>query len=113
MRIEFATKELNRCAQQCRYAGKKMGTVRAELFFRRLNALYSAATFEDLRNVPGHFHELAHDRKGQWGVDLDQPYRLIVTPKTKPVKVDKDGKYIWDSIIDAVVVEIINYHKEK
>lgn len=113
MEIKFKTKELEKCAQNPGYAKKKLGKTRANLFFRRLQILYSATCFEDLRHVPGHFHELNYSRKGQWGFDLDQPYRLIVTPKTLPIAVDNDGKYIWSFIQDAIVVEIINYHKEK
>ena len=62
--------------------------------------------------MPGHFHELHHDRKAQWAFDLNGPYRLIITPKTKPIPVDETGGFIWAGIKDAVVVEIVNYHKE-
>lgn len=113
MNIEFKTSELGKCANNESYAKRKLGPDRARLFFLRLNALYSATTFEDLRSAAGHFHELTHDRKGQWGFDLDHPYRLILTPKITPIPMDEDNKYIWDSIRDAIVVEIVNYHKEK
>ncbi len=75
--------------------------------------LKTAITFEDLRYVPGNFHELNYKRKGQWAFDLDQPYRLILTPQTKPIAVDKDGKFLWKAINDVIIVEIINYHKER
>lgn len=92
---------------------KEAGGDESKFVFSPASILYSATCFEDLRHVPGHFHELNYSRKGQWGFDLDQPYRLIVTPKTLPIAVDNDGKYIWSFIQDAIVVEIINYHKEK
>ena len=42
-----------------------MGEKRAKLFVIRLNALWDATTLEDVRNLPGNFHELTGNRKGQ------------------------------------------------
>lgn len=39
-----------------------------------------ADTLEDVRYLPGHYHELTESRKEQWACDLDQPYRLIFEP---------------------------------
>lgn len=86
--------------------------VQSRVFLRRINVLRAAVCFEDLRNVPGHFHELNQDRKGQWGFDLNGPYRLIVTPLNRPIPLDGCNGYDWSAIKGAVVVEIVNYHKE-
>ena len=94
------------------YAQRKLGAELAKAFLRRINLLQAASSFEDLRNVPGHFHELLYDRKGQWGFDLNGPYRLIVSPLSTPIPIHADGGYDWECIRDAVVVEIVNYHKE-
>ena len=56
--------------------------------------------------------ELGANRKGQWAFDLNQPYRLIVTPKTHPIPIDANGCYVWKEITNAVIVEIVNYHHE-
>ena len=113
MQIEFKTKELYLCSIERKYAIRKLGKRRAELFLQRLNMLYNAASFEDLRNTAGHFHELKYDRKGQWSFDLDQPYRLIVTPITIPTDAYSEaGGFTWSALRDAIVVEIVNYHKE-
>lgn len=112
MEVKYKSKELQKCADKDRYAQKKLGHDQAEKFLIRIGALIDADSFEDLRNVPGHFHELTDNRKGQWAFDLNQPYRLIVTPQTHPIPTDCDGKYIWHEIRDAVVVEIVNYHKD-
>ncbi|KPA16425.1 killer suppression protein HigA, partial [Candidatus Magnetomorum sp. HK-1] len=63
--------------------------------------------------IPGRYHELKHNRKGQWSCDLDHPYRLIFEPQEKPIPMDKDGKYIWIKITGIEIIEIINYHKER
>ena len=72
--------------------------------------LIDAETLEDLRYVPGNYHELVENRKGQWACDLDQPYRLIFEPHENPIPTDKDGKYIWAEIKGIEVVEIEDYH---
>ena len=64
MRIEFKTKELLRCSCDENYAIRKLGAKRARLFLMRLNMLYNATSFEDLRFAAGHFHQLKYNRKG-------------------------------------------------
>ena len=49
---------------------------------------------EDVRFLPGHYHELRGNRKGQWACDLDQPYRLVF-------KIDEQL---------ITIKEIVNYH---
>lgn len=72
-----------------------------------------AATLEDVRHLPGHYHELTGDRKGQWACDLDQPYRLVFRPHEQPIPMNEQGGYLWDEILGVEVLEVVNYHKEK
>ena len=83
---------------------------RAELFQKRLRDLYRADTLEDVRYLPGRYHELSENRKGQWACDLDQPYRLIFEPHEDPIPTDENGKYVWIEIKGVEIVEIVNYH---
>ena len=87
-----------------------MGNIRAKLYIKRLNDLYEANSLEDVRNLPGNYHELSGNRKGQWACNLDNPYRLIFEPLEKPIPTDKDGKYIWIEIKGIEIVEIVDYH---
>jgi proteic killer suppression protein len=48
-----------------------MGQQRARLYNIRLGDLAKATTLEDVRNLPGNYHELKKNRKGQWACDLD------------------------------------------
>ena len=112
MEIQYKNRELKRCAEQPGYAKSKLGKEQANAFLRRLNVLKASECFEDLRNVPGHFHELRLNRRGQWGFDLNGPYRLIVRPLSTPIPVLPYGGYDWRKIKGAVIVEIVNYHKE-
>lgn len=92
---------------------KEMGKRRAELYLRRINDLFAANVLEDVRNMPGHYHELSGDRKGQWACNLDQPYRLIFVPHETPIPEDEDHRYLWNEIHGVEIKEIVNYHKEK
>ena len=112
MEIIYKTKELQKCAEIDGYAQKKLGKQQADKFLRRVGTLIDAESFEDLRHVPGRFHELTENRKGQWAFDLVQPSRLIVTPKTRPIATNSQGKFIWSLIQDAIIVEIVDYHKK-
>lgn len=81
-------------ANDDRLATRKLGTIRADLFGQRLDDLRAAVTLEDVRYLPGNYHELKGDRKGQWACDLDQPYRLIFQPHEEPIPEDENGRYI-------------------
>ena len=110
MEIRFKNKELKKCAENEKYAIRKLGPRRAELFYGRLDAISAAECFEDLRFVPGKFHELSGDRKGQWAFGLDGQYRLVITPLSLPIPLDKNGVYLWQKITDALIIEIVDYH---
>jgi len=113
MNIIFKTKKLGKIVNDDRKRQKEFGKKRSDKLRQRLNELISAETLEDVRYLPGHYHELTANRKGQWACDLDQPYRLIFTPQERPIPTDDDGKYIWMEIIGVEIIEIDNYHKEK
>ena len=91
---------------------KEFGQKRADLFLQRLSDLNVALTLEDVRYLPGHYHELVGNRKGQWACDLDQPYRLIFEPHEDPIPTDVNGKYIWIEIKGVEIIEITNYHSK-
>jgi toxin HigB-1 len=78
----------------------------------RLDDLRAAETLEEVRHLPGHYHEMRGNRKGQWACDLDQPYRMIFVPHENPIPANKDAQYVWLEIQGVEIVEIVNYHKE-
>ena len=113
MEITFDDNKLEKLANDDRKMLKELGKVRATILRRRLTQLEDARTLEDVRYLPGNFHELTQNRKGQWGCDLDQPYRLVFTAIEKPLPLNDDGQYVWLEISGVEIIEIINYHKEK
>lgn len=110
MEISFQNNKLEKISSDERKCLKEFGKKRADLFLQRLSDLNAALTLEDVRYLPGHYHELIGDRKGQWACDLDQPYRLIFEPHEDPIPIDDNGKYIWIEIKGVEIIEITNYH---
>jgi proteic killer suppression protein len=110
MDITFGDKKIKKYAEDESLCRKKLGDIRSKLFLKRIGDLLVARTLEDVRYLPGHYHELVENRKGQWACDLDQPYRLIFIPHEDPVPTDANGKYIWIEIKGVEIVEIENYH---
>jgi proteic killer suppression protein len=110
MRITFKTKHLKKCANNERYALKSLGKIRAKRLKIRLDDLYGAISLEDVRHLPGRYHELSEDRKGQWACDLDHPYRLIFKPHEYPVPTNETGRYVWMEIVGIEIIEIADYH---
>ena len=111
MDIAFAKKALEKQANDLSLCKWKMGALRGTIYHKRLGTLRAAYTLEDVRHMPGHFHELTADRKGRWACDLDQPYRLIFEPQEDPIPTLEDGSYNWRAISAIRILEIIDYHK--
>lgn len=110
MDILFGNNKLEKYANNDREGNKKLGVIRFKIYKRRLDQIRAAKNLEDLRYVPGKFHELKENRKGEWACDLDQPYRLIFTPQENPIPTDNDGKFIWVEIEGVEIIEIQDYH---
>lgn len=110
MKITFKDRKLGKLANDDRKRLKELGKLRATILRRRLSQLEDATTLEDVRNLPGNYHELVGNRKGQWACDLDQPCRLIFTPHENPIPTNTDGKYIWLEIHGVEIIEIVDYH---
>ena len=108
MDIKFGQKKVRKVAEDPKKCKQEMGERRANLFFKRLTDLRDAETLEDVRHLPGRYHELKETRKGQWACDLDHPYRLILKPQEIPIPTNDDGQYIWFEIIGIEIIEIVD-----
>jgi len=113
MKITFCNNKLKKYANNDILAERKLGKREAELFKQRLDDLTAAINLEDVRYLPGKYHELIGNRKGQWACNLVHPYRLIFEPLEDPIPRNEDGQYLWIEIKGVQVIEIENYHKNK
>ncbi len=110
MDVTFDDRSLKKYANNDTQAVKKLGPKRAALYKQRLDDLRDAATLEEVRYLPGNFHELVGNRKGQWSCNLDHPIRLIFEPHESPIPANDAGQYIWLEIKGVEIVEIADYH---
>jgi len=110
MDISFGDSKLEKYANDDKKAIKKLGVKRAKLYKVRLDDLRASDSLEDVRHLPGRFHELKGNRKGSWACDLDHPYRLIFKPQNTPIPENEHGQYIWQEIEAVEITEIADYH---
>ncbi len=110
MKITFRTNKLRKIANNPKLCIKEYGDNCAKKLWKRLTDLRDASTLEDVRNLPGRYHELKADRKGQWACDLEHPYRLIFEPLENPIPLNEDGGYMWIKILSVEIIEITDYH---
>jgi len=89
MGVSFRTKKLQKLANNSKHCKKKLGEPMAKKVRVRLDAIrLQAETLEDLRYMPGKFHELREDRKGQFACHLVGQNRLIFCPQENPIPTD-------------------------
>lgn len=110
MNITFKNNKLKKIANDSKKCFKEYGQTCGKKLLQRLIDLRDAETLEDVRYLPGRYHELKNDRKGQWACDVEHPYRLIFTPHENPIPTDQYGKYIWIEILGVEIIEIVDYH---
>lgn len=111
MQIEFRTKALGKVCNDSKVATKKLGSEMAKKLRVRLDAIRAASNLGQLAHpMPGRFHELKGDRKGQISADLVHPYRLLLEPVEDPRPVKDDGGLDWSSVTAVRVIEIEDTH---
>jgi proteic killer suppression protein len=110
MKISFKEHKLEKIANDDRKLQKEYGKVIGKNITLRLQDLMNCTTLEDARNLPGKFHELKENRKGQWACSVDKKTRLIFVPHEEPIPENDNGHYIWSEIKGIDIIEIEDYH---
>ena len=99
MQITYKSKKLKLVCTNASAAIKEYGSVMAQKIHTRIDQISAATSIEELLQFKiGRCHALSHNRKGQYAMDLEHPYRLIF-------KVDKYG-----NLQVAKIEEILDYH---
>lgn len=113
MDVSFANRRLARQLSEERRLRKEHGERRARLLMRRLLVLRAAvnlAVFWPPFNGPERCHELSGNRKGQLSMDLDHPYRLILSPEHEPIPRTNDGGLDWEKVTAVRIVAVEDTH---
>ena len=95
MYIEFKKKKLRKQCESFAALRKAFGDIIARQVVKRLNALKAADCIEDLDPLPPtRCHPLKGNRKGQYAMNVGQPYRLIFEPlaETRIVRDEKETR---------------------
>jgi len=80
MRVEFASRELERVCTDSRHMRRKLGTQVAKKLQLRVAELMSVTHVRDLLEGTGRWEELKGDRRGTWSARLSANWRLIMWP---------------------------------
>jgi plasmid maintenance system killer protein len=91
---------------------RKYGPERAHKIELRLAQIDAATNLEQLGSLPqARCHQLAADRREQFSLDLDGPYRLIVEVADDPIPRLPDGGVDRRQVTRLWFVEVIDTHK--
>ena len=110
MDVTISDRKLAKVAHDDRKLTKTYGSARAKKIKIRLDDLRDVNNLEETRHLPGKYHELTADRKGQWACHLDGSVRLVFVPHEDPIPTGADGKYRWIEILGVEVIEVVDYH---
>lgn len=98
MIIHYKNRKLEKVCTDASEADKKYGNVMAEKLQHRIDQITSATSVEMMIQFKmGRCHALTGDRKGQYAMDLGNPYRLVFKKKNDEVQI-------------VLILEIIDYH---
>lgn len=106
--ISFADVKLESICRDSRLATKKLGAQSAKKLQLRLAELFAAESVGEL--IAGRPHPLAHDRVGQFAVDLHGGLRLIFKPATEKPPTLPGGGIDWSNVNAITIIEIGDYH---
>ncbi len=110
MDILFGSRSLEQLCHDDKLATRRHGAPSARKLRARLDDLLAAASLDYASKLPGRFHALTADRKGQFAFHLHGGCRLVIEPANEPLPRRNDGSLDLQRITAARVVDIGDYH---
>lgn len=111
MEIAFRMRRLEREFNDETRLVRAYGQRRANLIKIRMAILIGANNLSQVPATrPFRLHQLSGNRKGQFAIDLDHPFRLIFQPNHNPVPQLPDGGIDIQKVTDIVILEVKDYH---
>lgn len=78
---------------------------------QRLDDINAADSLAILLKLPyAHPHPLYGDRKGQYSIDVKQPYRLLFRITDDPIPRKEDGGVDIDKVTSVMILEVADTH---
>ena len=115
MDVFFKTKKLQKICSITKEMVKVLGPGMAKKLKQRMVELNAAEVLADLSHLPPtRLHELKNDRKGQYSVNLEEPYRLLFIPADDPVPLkEEDGGIDIKNVRSVEIIDIEDTHQGK
>lgn len=110
MDILFGSKKLETLCHDDSLATRTVGALSARKLRARLDDLLASPCLATAPKLPGRFHALAGNRKGQFAFHLQGGCRLVIEPAHNPLPHHPDGTLDLTKITAVRVVFIGDYH---
>lgn len=111
MEISFGDKKLAKTCSSEKALVKAFGTANARKIMLRLSLLEAAECLSDVPTTPPtRRHELKGSRKGEFAIDVQQPFRIVLRPAHDPVPKKEDGGIDLSAVTAIEIINIEDYH---
>ena len=111
MDISFKNKKTQKVFNSSAELKKKYGARNARIIQRRMAVLRAAPTLSDVSHrPPERRHQLEAERKGEYAVDIKQPFRIVFKPGHNPVPKTRDGGVDLTQITAIEILGVEDYH---
>ena len=111
MEINFKTVKLAKVFNQEKMLMSEYGEENGRIIMRRMAVLKAAPNLSQVSHLkPDRRHELIGRRKGEFAVDLKQPFRLVFRPNHDPVPLKTDGGIDLEHITSITIINVEDYH---
>ena len=111
MEISFKSRKLQKIFNREKGLNRVYGSNMAKKVKNRIALLDAAENLEDVPTISScRCHELGQNRKGQFTVDLEHPYRLVFRPNHNPLPRKADGGLDLRKITNIMILEVEDYH---
>jgi plasmid maintenance system killer protein len=105
--IVFRTRKLEKLLNSRREMDREFPPARVRKLMNRLRELRDMPNLGAMESLPYvRCHALKHDREGQWSLDLDLPWVLLIEPFDEPMPTRDDGAIDVDRVTTVRVLEI-------
>lgn len=110
MEIRFATPSLETLCRSEQGRIRRWGPQAGRRIGQRMDEFRAARSLADLRNAPGHHHELKWDRRGRLAVSVAGKLRLIYRPVVDDRPVGQAPGLDWTQVTIVEVLSVENYY---
>jgi proteic killer suppression protein len=112
MKIFYQSNRMQKIHNNAKEMLKVYGPDRTKKLQHRLMNLKNATCLADVFHIPGaRCHQLVGNRKGQFSVDLDHPYRLLFIPANEPIPRTEDGGIDLFKVTEIEIIGIVDTHE--